>query len=220
MSDICERLHRLVNGLPVYRYPFNEDLIPRSGLYLMFEEGEWAHGTSRIVRVGTHTGEGMLRSRLLEHFVNRNKDRSIFRKNVGRALLARDGDPLLQEWNSDRTGRQSRVSPLSQDVVAGIERTEDRVTEYIRGHIRFVVIALGGRSTRLRLEAALIATVAQCQMCRPSADWLGRYSPLVRVRESGLWQVQHLDDSPLIAAEYEKLEELITAGLDTGTGAG
>jgi len=36
-------------------------------------------------------------SRLLQHFVMENKDRSIFRKNIGRALLARAGDPYAVE---------------------------------------------------------------------------------------------------------------------------
>jgi hypothetical protein len=64
-----------------------------NGIYVLFERGEECHDGGRIVRVGTHTGDGQLRSRMLQHFVNENKDRSIFRKNIGRALLNRDRDP-------------------------------------------------------------------------------------------------------------------------------
>jgi hypothetical protein len=49
----------------------------------MFEAGESGHGTDRIVYVGTHTGPGNLPARLAEHFVRENKDRSIFRGNIG-----------------------------------------------------------------------------------------------------------------------------------------
>ena len=41
----------------------------------------------RIVRIGTHTGENQLRSRLMQHFVKENKNRSIFRKNIGRCFF-------------------------------------------------------------------------------------------------------------------------------------
>ena len=76
---------------------------------IQFERGEECHAGNRIVRVGTHTGDGQLRSRMLQHFVNENKDRSIFRKNIGRALLNRDGDPYLSEWEHDRTSRADRA---------------------------------------------------------------------------------------------------------------
>ena len=71
-----------------------------------------AHGAKRIVRVGTHTGTGQLRSRLRQHFLVENKDRSIFRKNIGRALLNRDHDPFLPTWDLDRTSRLARETHI------------------------------------------------------------------------------------------------------------
>ncbi|MSP93707.1 MAG: hypothetical protein EXR00_00415 [Alphaproteobacteria bacterium] len=41
-----------------------------------------------------------------------NKDRSIFRKHVGRCLLAKSGDPLLAQWEIDLTTKASRF-PVS-----------------------------------------------------------------------------------------------------------
>ena len=59
--------------------------------------------TDRVVRVGTHTGANQLPSRLAQHFLKPNKDRSIFRKNIGRALLNRAHDPFLEQWEIDLT---------------------------------------------------------------------------------------------------------------------
>ena len=85
MSKKCNKLHKLFNNMKIYSFPFNEELIPKNGIYILFEKGEKGHNTNRIVRVGTHTGINQLRSRLKQHFLNENKDRSIFRKNIGRA---------------------------------------------------------------------------------------------------------------------------------------
>ena len=83
---ICEALHAWVNSLPALRFPFGVSQIPLNGIYVLFENGEVGHGGHRIVRVGTHTGHNQLTSRLRQHFLIENKDRSIFRKNkIGRA---------------------------------------------------------------------------------------------------------------------------------------
>lgn len=70
---ICERLHKILNGLKRHRFPFDESLIPKNGIYVLFENGERAHGDcDRIVRIGTHTGKDNLRQRLVEHFLKEN----------------------------------------------------------------------------------------------------------------------------------------------------
>ena len=76
MSEDCCKLHEMFNGLNKYFFPLDENSIPLNGIYVLFEKGEFAHKTNRIVRIGTHTGNNQLRSRLKQHFVNENKDRS------------------------------------------------------------------------------------------------------------------------------------------------
>ncbi len=132
MSEICQRLHDLCNSLPRHWYPFDELSIPRNGIYILFEKGEYAHGADRIVRVGTHRGENQLRSRLKQHFVNENKDRSILRKNIGRALLQRAGDPFLEQWNWDLTPRKARERYLPLLDQEKQRQVEKAVTEYIQ----------------------------------------------------------------------------------------
>ena len=108
MSKLCEKLHNIFNTLPRFRFPFDGKQIPKNGIYGFFEDGENAHTGDRIVRVGTHTGEDLLRSRLKQHFLSENKDRSIFRKNIGRALLYSSDDPFLEQWNWDLTTRKAK----------------------------------------------------------------------------------------------------------------
>ncbi len=74
MSNICSQLHNLFNALPRFHYPFNREEIILNGVYILFEEGEYAHGGGRIVRVGTHRGNNRLYNRLQEHFIKENKD--------------------------------------------------------------------------------------------------------------------------------------------------
>lgn len=114
MSNMCDRVHRVLHSLANHRFPFDLDGIPHNGIYVLFEEGELAHGGPRIVRVGTYRGDRQLRSRLQQHFVKENKDRSIFRKNIGRCLLHRDGDPFLVDWDVDLTSRKNREAHAGQ----------------------------------------------------------------------------------------------------------
>src|SRR5512136_1364534 len=100
MEPICSCFHSLVRSLPRHSFPPSGKARDGDGIYLIFEVGEVSHGGERVVRVGSHTGAGNLFARLAEH-VTANKDRSIFRKNIGRAILSRVGDPFLLDWDLD-----------------------------------------------------------------------------------------------------------------------
>ncbi len=189
-SNICQHLHEIVAKLQPFTFPFDPDLLPESGIYLIFENGEYGHGLSRIVRIGTHTGpRSRLSDRLREHFVNENKDRSIFRKNIGKALLHRDNDPFAESWERDMTTRRARVAYSATVDSTRLAEIERRVTEHIQGDLSFVALECG-KEDRRRIEANLIGTVSNCLDCRPSENWLGLSSPVRTIRESGMWQVQ------------------------------
>jgi len=108
MSEECRKIHNLFNRMKRFSFPFNENEIPENGIYILFERNEKAHDRDRIVRIGTHTGENQLRARLFQHFINQNKDRSIFRKNIGRALLSKDKDSFIEQWEHDLTTREAK----------------------------------------------------------------------------------------------------------------
>lgn len=102
LSNMCSWLHLRLESLPLIIFPFDKGTFPKRGIYFFYEENENAdHGNAlnpRIVRIGTHKKDNFS-SRISEHFlVNESKmnfnqyqpkpsDRSIFRNNLGRAIL-------------------------------------------------------------------------------------------------------------------------------------
>lgn len=209
MSIICAELHEILTSLPRYHFPYDMVRIPLNGIYVLFEDGEMGHGTDRIVRVGTHNGDDRLRKRLIEHFTKENKDRSIFRKNIGRAMLSKAHDPFLEFWEIDLMTRAARLAFGDSVDKARLKEMETQVTAYIRSHFSFVVIPVSTYEERHLWESRIIATVAQCHICGASAEWLGRYSPKAEIRSSGLWNVQGLNKMPLDADGLERLRELV-----------
>jgi len=175
----------------------------------LFEAGEQAHNVERIVRVGTHTGDYQLRSRLQQHFVKENKDRSIFRKNIGRAILNRADDPFLEQWNWDLTTRKAKETYRDLVDWRQQEEVERQVTAYIQEHFSFVVFEVAEKHQRLSLESKIISSISWCAVCRPSADWLGLHSPKSKICQSGLWLVNELYRDPLLEVEFVELQSLI-----------
>ena len=209
MHDLCARLHHEFQQSPVFSFPFEESAIPLNGIYVLYEAGETAHGANRIVRVGTHTGNNQLRSRLKQHFVNEQKDRSIFRKNIGRALLNRDKDPFLAQWETDLT-----TSEVTRKHGPAIDRAkqatvEHMVTEVIQKRFHFAVFQVDEKDKRLELEGRMIATISRCENCGPSQQWLGLHSPKTKIRNSGLWLVNELYGEPFSETGFIELERAV-----------
>jgi hypothetical protein len=205
MSEACRRIHERAHTSRRFSFPPDAAPVPSDGIYLVFEEGQRAHGGERIVMVGTHRGVGQLPGRLAEHYVNENKDRSIFRKNIGRALLARHQDPFLEHWDLDLTSRANRdrfEALVDMDRQAAVERS---VSDYIRAAFSFVTIGEPDPEERLALKNALIGTVFACRDCGPSNEWLGRHSPKAKIRDSGLWQEQGIGTRPLSSGDVDAL---------------
>ncbi|RJQ17068.1 hypothetical protein C4573_03365 [Candidatus Woesearchaeota archaeon] len=199
MSNICQQLHDWCAKQKKHGFPFNEKELPLNGVYLLFEKGEKRHGTDRIVRVGTHTGHHQLRSRLQQHFLMENKDRSIFRKNIGRALLKKENNSFLKTWELDLTTKEAKGKYA---IDAEQQRTiEKKVTCYIQNNFTFIVIPVEEKEKRLALESKCISTVSLCEDCHSSSTWLGLHSPKQKIRESGMWQVNELYKKPLSEKE-------------------
>lgn len=203
IEEMCGSIHKAFRSLKRFRYPFDGIEMPLNGLYVFFEKGEFSHGGDRIVRVGTHTGKDQLRSRLMQHIVNENKDRSIFRKNVGRALLNKAGDSeMLKMWDRDMTTAMAKKNALGYDI-SKINKVEERVSEFMRNNLSFAVIGVDDKSDRLNLESRLISAISLCNECRSSNEWLGNFSPKPKIVESGLWLVNELYKEPFSDNELE-----------------
>jgi hypothetical protein len=197
MSAACQFLHERLVKLPRLRAGFDPRTLPGNGLYFLFENEEAAHGGERIVRVGTHTGENNLPKRLNEHLYTPNKDRSIFRKHVGRCILSQRNDPFLEAWEIDLTTKKAREKSGHLVDKQRWAEVEKEVSRYINENFSFVVLKITEKESRMRAEMDLLGSVAQCTECRASGHWLGLHHPNRAIRESGLWNIRGLDSAPI-----------------------
>lgn len=208
MSQECQTIHQIFNQSQIHSFPFDEMRIPENGIYILFEKGEKGHGINRIVRVGTHTGRNQLRSRLRQHFLTENKDRSIFRKNIGRAILNKRKDKYLNVWEMDFTTRAAKNAFGHLVESQKQKNIEKEVTKYIQDNFSFVVFEVTDKDQRLALESKIISTISLCDKCKPSRSWLGNFSPKEKIRQSGLWLVNELNKTPLSLQETKELSKI------------
>ena len=155
----------------------------------------------RIVRVGTHAlkaGSGTkLWTRLSQHkgqpgTGSGNHRGSIFRLIVGAALSNRGGYEY-PTWGKCNTA--------SRDVRAGERVLECEVSRVLL-NMPFLWLSLqdeaGPQSLRGLIERnsiALLSNYNKTPLDPPSQGWLGRHSDREKVRRSGLWNSNHVDES-------------------------
>lgn len=200
-TEYCHWLHATLEELPMIRYPFDTNILPVNGIYFFYQEGEfWGHGGNmpKIVRIGTHR-DGNFRSRIKEHFLfdeskmnfdqmrSKPSDRSIFRKNIGRALLNKEKDDYLKIWEIDFTTRQNRERYNNLRDIKKEKNVEFQITKILRQHFSFRLIIVDSQTERIGdkgLESSLIGTVSHCKLCKPSNKWLGCFSPKKQIKTS------------------------------------
>jgi len=177
---------------------------PDRGVYFFREPGEHRSDTGkgpRIVRVGTHAlkaGSGTkLWTRLSQHMGQPstgggNHRGSIFRLIVGAALIQRDGLEFPTWGNGNTADREVRGRELA------LEREVSRVI----GAMSFLWVPIedeaGPESQRGYIERNAIALLSNHKrppLDPPSQDWLGHRSDRERVRKSGLWNQNHVEEA-------------------------
>ncbi len=181
---------------------------PRRGVYFFFEEGEFRQdsNTLRLVRVGTHGlrqgSQTTLWNRLSQHKGHSggvhpgggNHRGSIFRLHVGDALLNSSNGPseIRQMW-----GRGSNASRAIREIEYPLEKD---VSAHI-GRMPFLWVEVddppGPSSDRGTIERGVIALLSnfrQPLIDGPSDHWLGLQSSRTEIRESGLWNIDHVNE--------------------------
>jgi len=211
MTHILKELHKLFNESKRFHFPFESErnLIPKNGIYVMFEKGEKYCGYDRIVRVGTHTGDNQLYSRLNQHFLNENKNRSIFRKHLGRCFINRNNKSYLRIWNLGFTTREEKKKNNRIIDFEYERKLEKQISEYIQKKLSFAVFEVNEKNKRLFWESRIASTLAQGVDNKPSRKWFGHKSPVDKIKESGLWQVQGLKKETLTNEELKELKILV-----------
>lgn len=187
---------------------------PHRGVYFFFEEGEERRESgvgARVVRVGTHAltanSKTTLWRRLSQHRGTSqsgagNHRGSIFRLLVGSAIKARSGRRDPKSWGvGGGPSEAARRLGLSRDAVLTAEHElECEVSQHIRG-MPFLFVAVDGlpgpqntRGTIERNAIALLSSLRNGELDVQSESWLGHYSDRPRVRASGLWNNDHVEE--------------------------
>ncbi len=174
--------------------------IPERGVYFFFELGEYRRGRQelRVTRVGTHAvsqnAKSTLRGRLRTHAgtaaLAGSHRSSIFRLHVG-AALQHQGDQSIQTWGKGSGGvadAETRVAeaPLEVEVSRYMRRTRVLLVE--------IADTPSARSDRSFVERNSIGTLSTAGRAidPPSEGWLGNCSPRPEIRQSGVWNLDHL----------------------------
>lgn len=190
---------------------------PSRGVYFFRESGEQRSETGigpRIVRVGTHAlkaGSGTtLWARLSQHKGSTrtgagNHRGSVFRLLLGNALIHR-GHYNYPTWG--------KGSSACRDTRAGETPLEAEVSR-ILGDMPFLWLAIedesGPASLRGRIERnsiALLSNAGKAPLDASSMQWLGLHCDRERVRRSGLWNSNHVEE-PYDPAFLDDLERLV-----------
>lgn len=177
---------------------------PDRGVYFFFAPDEYRGEQLRVTRVGTHAvssgSSTSLWNRLRTHRGAKrgtyegggNHRGSVFRKRVGEALIERDGlHDAYSDWGvGSSAGREQRLAELE---------LERQVSDYIRD-LPFLWVDVddepGPDSARAYLERNAIALLSNYERepIDSREDWLGQYSRSEKIRRSGLWNVDHVDE--------------------------
>ena len=187
---------------------------PVRGVYFFFEAGEVRTDSGdlpRVVRIGTHaltaTSRTTLWNRLSQHrgqaSGHGNHRGSIFRLIVGSALKVRSGSAHPFSWGigGDPATAAMKLGTEKKVIVSNEAALEAAVSRYI-GAMPFLWLSVDGPgeidNQRGYIERNAIALLSNYQgdaLDPPSPDWLGRHSDREKVRRSGLWNSNHVEET-------------------------
>jgi hypothetical protein len=212
---LLERLAQGVGGARTLNKCSGRIAWPKRGVYFIMEPGENRSDSGngpRVVRVGTHALKARstttLWTRLSQHRGQMqsgggNHRGSIFRLITGSSLIRRH-IYVYPTWGCGNTARS--------DIRAAEKPLETEVSILI-GRMPLLWLALedeaGPNSVRGYIERnsiALLSNFAKTPLDAPSAMWLGLSCDRQRIRESGLWNSNHVDEpyDPAFLSVFEQ----------------
>ena len=203
--ELLHQLELVLGGKRKLSFCNGRMIWPERGVYFFFEDGETrVNGNPRVVRIGTHGlklgSRTTLWNRLSQHqgtLSGRhpgggNHRGSVFRLHIGTAIITRDGLDV-PTW--------SKGSTASVQIRATEYPTENKVSAHIN-QMPFLWINIndepGPSSVRGCIERNAIALLSNYakkpKIDSPSMNWLGNLAWRDKIRESGLWNVNHVDE--------------------------
>lgn len=205
---------------------------PDRGVYFFFSPTETREDSDqlRVTRIGTHAvSEGSSTSlwdRLKQHYGTGSGSKnhphggnhrgSVYRKRVGEAFIHKDN---LQDEYPSWDDRWSSISRERDEVRDEEYSLEKRVSQFIRKQ-PFLWVNIddepskhSDRATVEKNAIALLSNFEKEPIDPCSKDWLGKESPKKEIRKSGLWNVNHVDESyssDFLDLLEEKVEQTTT----------
>ena len=177
----------------------------------------------------TSGSKSTLRQRLGQHrgtlSGGGNHRGSIFRLLVGQALLASGADPPCPSWGVKGDKRKAcEAVGIDRPALDALEAPVELAVSQYLSKLSFLWLDIGDdpspNSQRGLIERQSIALLSNC--ARPSLDsasehWLGHHSNRILVRESGLWNQQHVGEvhNPEFLDVLEKLIQDMGANYDS-----
>ncbi len=217
LYEILDMLAERIGGPRILAECTGQMRWPKRGVYFFQEYGENRSdsGTGlRIVRVGTHALKTGSRTTLWKRLSQHrgpaktgvgNHRGSIFRLLVGTALAAANGI-MAPTWGQCSSApkpireKEMRLEKLVSRTIGQmpfmwLEVPDPPGPHSLRGYIERNAIALLSNYNRPTLDA-------------PSSSWLGTHCNREKVRASGLWNQNHVDE-PYDPAFLDELERLV-----------
>lgn len=199
--------------------------LPKKGVYFFFEPTEtrkFKPDKLRVTRVGTHAvsrgSKSSLWQRIKTHIGTNsgggNHRGSIFRLHIGDSILNKKNEKnKYKSWGLGQTGtrdEKDREKPI-----------ESFVSDYIsKMSILWVEIGdeSGPKSDRAYIEKNAIGllTFAVPEIDSKSREWIGNYSVKECIRESGLWNINHVGSGydPRFLAIFERYVKATIGEID------
>ena len=202
---VLDQVAAAIGGTPTLADCTGKMTWPDHGVYFFFENKEARTDSGRgcrVVRVGSHALTASSRTRLWNRLSQHrgvtksgggNHRGSIFRLLVGEALLAKDPGLIVPNWGKGQSAaREVRQLEVEHEI---------RVSQHIRS-MPFLWLGVGayrgGAPMRAVIERNAIALLSNYEKAppidSPSRNWLGNWSPREKVRSSGLWNQNHVDE--------------------------
>jgi len=203
LYDLLDRLESTLGERRVLSKCDGRMSWPNRGVYFFFEPDEVREvdARPRIVRVGTHALKPGARStlwkRLSQHrgtqrTLGGNHRGSVFRLLVGAALAAQKPATACATWGLPKAagrptrGREQHLEAaaseyLGRATILYLPLEDEPGRSSLRGHIE-------------RNAIALLSNFARPAIDPSSANWLGHCCPREKVRLSGLWNCDHVNE--------------------------